>query len=118
MSDLKIDLDSNDLLLVNGDLTIHSLKEDSIAQQLKIRLQFFKGEWFLNTGFGMPFYQRILTKQITKNEVDNIFREEILSVEGVDLINFFESSFDNLTREYSLSFEAVVDSGEIVSLTI
>jgi hypothetical protein len=118
MSDITMDLPSHDIQVFGKDLRIIPEKSEAVAQRLKIKLLFFKGEWFLNTEFGVPFYQRIFTKGITKGQVDNIFRNQILDTDGVLSIITFESTFNNSSRAYSLTFSCKVESGEIVTITI
>lgn len=117
MADLLITEESHDLVVLD-DLIIIPIVEDSTAQRLKIRLLTFKGEWFLNTNFGIPYYQVVFQKRVTKGQVDSIFRVEILSTPDVETIVNFDSIFNNATREYTLTFSCIVTSGEIVTLTI
>jgi hypothetical protein len=55
--------DVGDLALSDlGDAFIRTTLADEFAQRLRVRLSFFKGEWFLNLDEGMPYYQLILVK--------------------------------------------------------
>lgn len=79
---------------------------------MKIRLQSFLGEWFINTVYGVPYWQRLLgIKQTSKAAADLIFQQEILKEEGVKEIVSFESTFVN--RKYSLVFKVRVVTGEV-----
>ena len=118
MSDITLDLGEHDLEILNGDLVIISEVADATAQRLKIRLLFFKGEWFLNTTYGIPYFQRVLRKGVNKRQVDSIFRQTILETEGVLSIISFNSTFNNATREYSLTFSCKSESGQIITITI
>lgn len=102
-----------DLTFKNGPLTPEYTTQsrvDVVAQRLRIRLLTFREEWFLDTGYGVPYFQRILGHKIKKSDVDLIFQREILAENGVKELTFFESTFEN--RKYSLSFRVKVTTGE------
>lgn len=116
--DLLLELDPlspsyGDLTWKNGPLTPEYTTQsrvDVVAQRLRIRLLTFREEWFLDTGYGIPYFQRILGHKIKKSDVDLIFQREILLENGVKELTFFESTFEN--RKYSLSFRVKVTTGE------
>ena len=116
--DLLLELDPlspsyGDLTWKNGPLTPNYTTQsrvDVVAQRLRIRLLTFREEWFLDTGYGIPYFQRILGFKIKKSDVDLIFQREILLENGVKELTFFESTFEN--RKYSLSFRVKVTTGE------
>lgn len=115
--DFKLDPTSWDIIWRNGPLrkeeTTQPLTE-TVGQRLKIRLQSFLGEWFINTVYGIPYWQRILgIKQTSKAAADLIFQQEILKEEGVKEIVTFNSTFVN--RKYSLVFSVRVVDGTITS---
>ena len=112
-------LDSNpvspsygDLTFKNGPLTpdfTTQSRTDVVAQRLWIRLRTFRTEWFLDEGYGVPYWN-ILGKKISKAQVDLIFQREILAEAGVVEITAFESSIKN--RQYSMSFRVRVSTGD------
>jgi len=116
--DLLLDLDPispsyGDLTWKNGPLTpdyTTQSRVDVVAQRLRIRLLTFREEWFLDTSYGVPYFQSILGHKIKKSAVDLIFQREILAENGVKELTFFESTFAN--RKYSLSFRVKVTTGE------
>lgn len=86
----------------------------TVAQRLMIRLQTFEGEWFMDTTYGVPYWQRILGKKPTQSAVDQILQQEILEENGVKELTYFQSSFQN--RIYSASFKVRVVTGEETDL--
>lgn len=110
-----------DLTWKNGPLTpdyTTQSRVDVVAQRLRIRLLTFRGEWIFDTGYGVPYFQRILGHKIKKSAVDLIFQREILAENGVKELTFFESTFEN--RKYTLSFRVKVTTGdetETITLT-
>ena len=117
--DIKLDLDpislsNGDAIWINGPLTREGITRpftENVAQRLRIRLLTFEEELFLDTTYGVPYWQRILGKKPTKSAVDQILQQEVLSENGVKEIVSFTSSFVN--RKYSASFQVRVVNGEV-----
>ena len=106
MQDLKLNTDG-DLAVEEYDLALIS-GADRVRQQLQIRLRFFKREWFLDTTFGVPYYQDILRKPYNRVVVDGIFKAQIIGVQDVNAILEFESEYLAATRKFNLNF--IVDT--------
>lgn len=114
--DLKLTID-HDLEIASNDLAL-VVDTEALAQRLKTKLQTFKGEWFLDTDFGVPYYQSIFRKGITKDIVDSIIKREIRNVPGVKSIASYNSSLDGRTREYVCNFVVLDDQGAPVEVTL
>jgi len=113
MSDLVIDPTTGDLQILNGDLSLTS-GIDGIAQNIRIRLNFFLGEWFLDTSQGMPYFQNVLVKQPNSQAIRAIFRKAILTTPGVLSVTNLELDLDNSLRKLSVSFQAETTDGTLV----
>jgi hypothetical protein len=115
--DFKLDPLEHDILWKNGPLTKDCTTQpytETVGQRLKIRLLTFMGEWFLDTTYGVPYWQRLLgIKQTSKAAIDLIFQQQILAESGVKEIVSFDSTFKN--RQYSLSFRVKVVTGQITA---
>lgn len=113
-------LDYHDAVFINGPLMtegVTSTPAEVVAQRLSIRLQTFLGEWFINTVYGVPYWQRILGKKVSKTAVDRIFQEQILSERGVREITSFSSTFQN--RQYEMSFRVrALDGSQTETISI
>lgn len=106
-----------DIVWNNGPLTKEYTTQpltQTVAQRLRIRLLTFQEEYFLDTTYGVPYFQRILGKKASKASVDLIFQQQILLERGVKEIVSFSSTFQN--RQYSLSFSVKVNSGEVTDV--
>ena len=110
MADLKLD-NTNDLAIEDDDLVIID-GIDAIAQDCEVRLNFFQGEWFLDTRLGVPYYQKILGTKPRLIAVKGILRKAILTTPGILSILDFELDFDASTRRLSTSFRANTVKGE------
>ena len=102
-----------DIVWRNGPLRKEETTQsrvDVVGQRLLILLRTFKGEWFLDTEYGIPYFQSILGMKSSKSAVDLIFQKAILAENGVRELTFFESTFVN--RQYSMTFRVKVTTGE------
>lgn len=114
--DILLDEVSHDVVWNNGPLTKEFTTQpltQTVSQRLKIRLLSFKNEWFLDTNYGVPWFQEILGLKPSKARVDKILQQQILLEPGVKEIVSFSSTLVN--RQYSLNFRVKVISGEVTA---
>lgn len=108
--------EQHDIVWTNGPLTKEFTTQpftQTVSQRLKIRLLTFRNEWFLDTNYGVPWFQEILGKKPSKSKVDQILQQQILLENGVKEIVSFSSTLIN--RQYSLKFQVRVISGEVTA---
>ncbi len=113
---MDIKLTGGDLDITSGELTMLD-GTDAIAQHLSIRLKMFKGEWFLNTDEGMPYYENILVKNPKIAVVVSLFKKAIQSTPGVAELLSIEPDYDPDTRTLSLDFAARTTEGETLTFS-
>lgn len=106
MSDILLDK-NGDINFSNGKISI----KKSLSQKVTISLQTFKSEWFLDDSIGIPYFQTILGKKIQKEQIDTIFSNEILKVDGVAKIISFSSSLES--RHYTYTAEILSKDNNI-----
>ena len=111
--DLILNVQTHDLELQNGDLVLDA----DVAQAVKIRLLFVRGEWFLNRLQGVPYYEQIFIKNVNLGHISALFRQTIIETPGVNEINEFTFEFDGATRLFTLTWAADTDQGEISEVT-
>lgn len=119
--DFKLSPDSWDIIWHNGPLQVEDTTQpltETVGQRLKIRLLTFMNEWFMDTTYGVPYWQSLLgVKQTSKARADLIFQQQILAEQGVKEIVTFTSTFVN--RQYSLTFSVkVLDGTTTTPITI
>lgn len=107
MTDLLLDRDTHDLVIVNGDLVLVD-GIDLIRQRLKQRLLTVKGEWFLDTTIGLPYFTELSKKGITQSRTRSLFITQIEGTQGVNKVTRLSLDFNSRTREIMLDF--VVDT--------
>lgn len=113
MTDIALDA-NNDLDFTGRQLTLLG-DGPSIAQEIRIAMRFFLGEWALDTRVGIDFFGRILgVKGITPDEVSNEFRKAILSIPGVTQIDSIATTIDTATRVGTVTWRVVTDSSTVV----
>lgn len=120
MSTLALNSNNDIYFTSKGRLiTINNKNSDEeILQRIKVRLRFFKDEWFLNSEHGLPFFQDILnpeasdpyilgSKNLDLNILESIFREQILNIEGVKKLIESSVDYDSGQRKINYYFQAV-----------
>lgn len=116
--DIFVDPDTGDVVYDNADSPpVTTDTRQDVAQRLRIKLQTYLGEWFLNIENGVPYYERVLRKGVRKEDIDVIFQTLIREEDGVLEIVEFESSLSN-TREYNMRFRVRTNEGATATINI
>lgn len=105
--DLKLDA-SGDLELVDGEFSLTSGAE-AIAQELRQRLLFFLGEWFLDVRLGVDYFGTILVKNPNMSRVNQLYRAVIIGTDGIKSIRSLDFDFDSATRALSMEIDAELE---------
>ena len=108
--DFALDAKEHDLIFKAGDfLAIDNAER--VAQQIKIQLLTFLGEWFLDTTHGVPYLEYVLVKNPNIELIRQIFREQILSVDDVKSVESIDVDYDAQTRVMKLEYGATTEYG-------
>lgn len=116
--DLLMDYQLKDVIFYNGPLEKPYTTQpfvDTVKQRLFILLHTFQTEWFLDTTYGIPYWDW-LGRKVRKSTIDLVMQQKILAEEGVKELVEFNSTLVN--RIYSLSFRVKVTTGEVTDLII
>ena len=116
--DWQLDPVNHDIVITDGEPQLVTDDDESIRQRLEVRLSINKGEWWLNTNFGTDYIPSILG---SKNEVaiNAAFIDAIVGCPGVLQLNKpIQYDKDNANRLLTVTFEAKLDSGEPITLTV
>jgi hypothetical protein len=92
-----------DLKLTDGQVRLTQTFKQGVAQHLRIRLQFFFGEWFLDVREGVPYFQKIFVKAPDLGKIAGIFRRVILETPGIVALDNLLLDFNAATRILSVS---------------
>lgn len=110
--DLALDAKTHDLVISDYDLVMIDSAE-RVAQQIKVQLLTWLGEWFLDTTHGVPYLDYILVKNPNLELIRQTFRDQILAVDDVRDVTDMEVSYNPRTREVTVEYTAVTGYGLI-----
>jgi hypothetical protein len=111
--DWEINTSSGDLTVSGGDF-VFVTEELQVAQAVETTLRSFIGEWFLDTSFGVPYFQSILgQRMVTKSVFDSFIKAAVVGVANVNRILAYESDFNRTAREFSVTLTADTTFGPV-----
>lgn len=114
--DLQVDRDGY-VILSNGDLSLVR-DDDAIAQHLRIRLLFIKGEWFLDTSDGTDYFGTILKKRYSLVQIRREIYRRALGTEGLKEVYDYEAALStSVDRQLDVSFEALTENNQLFTLS-
>lgn len=87
---------------------------DAIAQEIRVRLRWWRGEHFLDLAAGVPYLQQILGKGVSEEAIRAVLREEIESVPGVGHVESITIVTDRPNRFATITIDVVTEDGEDV----
>jgi len=99
-------------------------KAESTAQRVVSRLLVIKGEWFLDTDAGVPWWQPSdsLVQPIMGGRRDlayaeSLIKKSVLETEGVASITSFFMNFDGSNRSLTVSLKGTTVDGDIFNIS-
>lgn len=114
---------THDLQLVGSDLLIENFDfklttdETFVAQRVQRMLLLFKGDYWLDTELGVPYFQSILGTKNSLDTIQAIIMNSIQEVEGVKEITDFNIAFDDSSRTVTMEITLKDDLGNEVTVT-
>lgn len=98
-------------LTPDGDLDLSSgtirLTEDGspeeLAQRIRQRLHFIRGEWFLDRSAGVPYWQVVLTTNPNLAHIRAAYSKELRETDGVGRLAKLDIEYDRAARLLSVS---------------
>ena len=112
MINLQLD-DSGDIFTRNYGLARTS-GNDQVAQRISTRLKLLLGEWFLDTGAGVPWFDQILIKNPNRAIVQGVLKRAILQTPKVNDLIRFDISEDSVNRKIVVNFTVTTNDGSTV----
>lgn len=107
-------LDSKNDLIVSGGTFRLATGAAQVVQQVRSRLLFYTGEWFLDTNAGTPYFQQIFIKPANLANIESIFKTRILRTEGVESIENFTLGYEGGSiRKLTVSASVNTTYGQI-----
>lgn len=107
-------LQDGDLLVTpEGDLVLATTKLELARQSVLVSLTTILGEWFLDTTEGVDWIG-VLSRRNNKVEVDLAIKKAIKESSYITRIIEYNTEFNRATNKYSVSFKALVETGEVL----
>ena len=110
MLDFALNAKTHDLIIADGDL-IAIDNAERVAQQIKIQLLTWLGEWFLDITHGVPYLDYILVKNPNIELARSIFKEQIMKVDDVNDVTSLEVYYNATERTMIVEYEASTSYG-------
>jgi len=108
-------LDSNgDVLIRNGQLVLVTDAAECAAIELRCKFLFVKGEHFLDTREGVPYFQYVFKKNPDTLVIKSLFSQIIRAQKGIKSIISLNVTRTK-DRKGRFSFRALTDNGRVVS---
>lgn len=105
-SDLLMSRYNHDLDISSGTSVV--VQEDNpqvVAQRVKIALLIRKGEFFLNTNYGVPYLTDFLIYRNNKIYIDSYMKAYINDVEDVNAVTDYYSEIEHDTRHLKITVD-------------
>lgn len=114
MPDIYIDPISEDISIESNKIRLTESNLEEVRQKVQIRLKTFREEWFMNADAGLPYFQQILNKGVTKNFIDAQIKSATIRTDGVINIVNFSSELDTRLRTYTATLTVSTSEGIVV----
>lgn len=113
MTDIILD-DNNDITFDGDDLAFFEVEKGVInpylvAQRLEIKLRSFKGEWFRDINYGIPYIPNILSRNNQRELADTYIKQVIKKDPDIKSIKSYTGAFSQ--GVYSVFFSATLKDG-------
>ena len=86
---------------------------NQVRQELSSRLRFVRGEYYLDTSIGVPYYDGMLEKGSARVILESEIKRTIFETPQVVSLVSFETVFNSSTRSYAVIFQAQTSEGLI-----
>lgn len=118
MVDIALRIGAHDLLIADGGDILLIDNAERVAQQIQIKLKSFLGEWFLDTSYGVPYFEYILVKDPNMTHIRSILRQQIGEVDDVTKVPDLSLSFDRQNRLLTVEYTAETPYGLVTRLEV
>lgn len=112
--DIALSAKTHDIIIKNNDFILINNAE-RVAQQIKISLLEWLGEWFLDSRDGVPYLEYILIKNYNLSHIRSILISTITAVDGVNSVTRMDINVDQRNRILTVDYAANTDYGLVTS---
>jgi hypothetical protein len=112
MSDIRLNANGSDIDLTGLELSLVEGNE-AIAQEVRIGMRFFRGEWRLDRRVGIDYFGRIFGQKGARPEdVAAVYRQALLSIPGVVQVDSVLVTL--VERGANVRWRVVTDEGAVI----
>jgi hypothetical protein len=108
--------EAGDIDVTNGRTALVTDPVAAGAQTLRNKFLFFRGEWFMDTRVGWPYFQRVAIKKYNVRLIANLVKRVIIGTPPFVSATVVVTP-PNGARKANISFVAVSPSGATVTAT-
>jgi hypothetical protein len=113
VTDLALDPLDGDIVIAGGDLAlVHGA--DAVAQDIKLRVALFKGEWPLDTRVGIDYRTLFFERRPPDQVVRAVFTQVLRETGGVASVDRLQIGFARAERSLNISATVTTTAGEVV----
>lgn len=117
MNDIELSEITHDIVFEGADIKLLNNEAQVSKQTLKINLLFYKGEWFLDNTYGVPYFQEILGKINNTTLPDTIIIDKVLKSYNIASLESMDSTITS-DRAYVIdNIKATTVDGDIISIS-
>lgn len=87
-----------------------------IAQQVKVTLLTFLGEWFLDETFGVPYLEVVTVKSPQRAQIESVMRAKVKAVPGVEAVPTVQIDIDAPTRRVRITLPDIQSAEGVLPL--
>lgn len=111
--DIVLNPGDNSLVLSDtGDFTWFD-DAGRVAQQIKIHLNTFMGEWFEDENHGIGYFEYILIKGYRASTIQSYLISKIASIPDVQSVDSLELDIDKQARTLTVTYTATTTLGAL-----
>jgi hypothetical protein len=99
------------------NLKLTSTLTEFVSQKIENVILFFKEEWFLDFEKGIPYFEKIFTKNPDINLINTIFLREIRNISEIEKILKFDTTYDARERTFTIDLEVLANDGTVIENT-
>lgn len=108
--DIALNKSTHDIVINDNDVLLIGNAE-RVAQQIKITLWEWYGEWFLDSTQGIPYLEYITVKNPNINHIKSILSAAMLAIDGVTSVDSMTMDFDKENRQLTVTYTATTSYG-------
>ena len=111
MKSIALDIKTANFIRENGRLRYTKTDLEFFAQSVGHEFSIFLGEWFLDTGKGLPYRPPNARKSGHRTILETALRAKLISIKGIKKVLSFSPRYDKKERLYEVAYTAMTEAG-------